>query len=219
MEELQKQLGALLLQIRKERGWTLLDLSDATLGRINAGNWSVVERGQRTPNIWHLISWCEVMGFQLGDLLERARNQDADIKQTIPGKILEPQRVPLLSWVQAGCWSESIPADPASAKMIPAPIRTTKSAFALEVRGDSMTAMVGPSFPDGYLLIVEPKRQADHKSFVIARENGSDNCTFKQLIIDGNKKYLKPLNTQYSAFEINESTEICGIVVAAFKEF
>ncbi len=41
---------------------------------------------------------------------------------------------------------------------------------------------------------------------------GSNEATIKKLVIDGPKRYLKPLNPAYPVIEIDSSCTICGVV-------
>jgi len=127
----------------------------------------------------------------------------------IGGKIPLKGRVPLISYVAAGNWSEAV--DNFTVGDAEVWVNTTipvrKHTYALRVQGDSME----PKFPDGATIIVEPEEEAKNSSFVIVRQNGSD-ATFKQLVIDGGQKYLKPYNDRYPIMQMREDAVICGVV-------
>lgn len=125
-------------------------------------------------------------------------------------------RVPLISWVQAGAWAEVIdnhlPGQADEWRLTTA--KVSKNSFALRVKGDSMTNPHGsPSVPDGYIIIVDPNKQAENGDLVVARLDDSMEVTFKKLVFDGSKRYLKPLNPAYPVIEINGNCTICGKVV------
>jgi SOS-response transcriptional repressor LexA len=95
---------------------------------------------------------------------------------------------------------------------------TDKSSwYALRVKGDSMTSPRGhgKSFNEGDILIVDPEKTAVHGDFVVVVINGAKEATFKQYVIDGGIRYLKPLNPQYPIMQSNESNWICGIIAAS----
>ncbi len=126
------------------------------------------------------------------------------------------RRVWLISWVQAGDWGRyqdvHQPTDGEN------PVLTTKRvsdrAYALRVKGKSMENPNGiPTYPEGSIIIVDPAIQAKNGSRVIVKLDGSEETTFKQLTIDGNKKYLEPLNPRYPIIEVDEDATICGVVV------
>lgn len=92
--------------------------------------------------------------------------------------------------------------------------QVSKLAFALVVKGDSMVNPHGsPSIPDGYIIIVDPEQIAVNNDLVIAFVDGSEEPTFKRLVIDGSRRYLKALNPSYPAIEVDDNCLICGKVV------
>ena len=66
--------------------------------------------------------------------------------------------------------------------------------------------------PEGYLLFVDPDIAPQAGNFVIAKDVTTRSATFKKLIVDGGRWYLKPLNRQYQVIEI-DSPELCVIGV------
>ncbi len=91
--------------------------------------------------------------------------------------------------------------------------------YALRVTGDAMQAPSGNSmsFHAGDVIIVDPDKAAAHGSYVIAMLPRAKEATFKQYVIDGGVKYLKPLNPQYPMTPINDATHICGVVVECLR--
>jgi len=124
--------------------------------------------------------------------------------------------VPLISWVQAGQWNDVVDIyRPGEGEK---PVYTTRKvgnrAFALRVVGDSMENPNGrPTYPQGSIVIVDPDRAPLHGSAVIVRLEDSKQATFKQLIIEGDAQYLKPLNPRYPVMPIDGNATICGVVV------
>ena len=128
-------------------------------------------------------------------------------------------KVPLISWVQAGAWCESIcnfePYDTEDWVSCPVPI--SSSGYALKVLGDSMTNPgPGRSYPTGCIIFVDPEIQANTGDRVVARVPRTNEVTFKVLDSDAGRVYLRPINPQYPIIDITEETQICGKVVGAF---
>lgn len=135
---------------------------------------------------------------------------------------LDPQRirVPLISWIQAGEFSDVVDLfHPGEAVQWEDAIKSNPSrhSYALMVEGDSMVSQTGVhSFPPGTVLIVDPERAANAGDFVIAKDVQTQKATFKQLTTDGARWYLKPLNTQYPTIEIDDpALRVIGRVIEA----
>lgn len=135
---------------------------------------------------------------------------------TIKDASARATRLPLISLVQAGTWSDNgDPYPPGFAeRWVTTRLRVSKSSYAVEVVGDSME----PDFPEGTLLIVDPEVSPRHRSFVVVRLPGSGEATFKQLMLDGGLAYLKPLNGRYQVMRMPEDAHICGVVKSAAWE-
>ena len=128
------------------------------------------------------------------------------------------KKIPILSWVQAGEWTES--GAPITEDDISEWIFTTANlsdeGFALRVRGDSMTNPNGaPSIPEGSFVVVDPdygSPQEVNGKIVVAQIVGSAEATLKKFVIDGPLKYLVPLNPNYRVMEGNGNCKIVGVV-------
>jgi SOS-response transcriptional repressor LexA len=142
------------------------------------------------------------------DLDERSSNTSAGPAIT--------QKVPLISWVQAGSFREVIDIyEPGVAEdWIPSTVPIRSHTYALRVVGDSME----PDFPAGTILIVEPEMEWHHGSFVIVR-NDDHEATFKQIVKDGADWYLKPLNPRYPIRLMSEDDHVCGVVRAGQRSY
>ena len=60
-----------------------------------------------------------------------------------------------------------------------------------------MESPSGLSFPNGVIIIADPDQVATHDSFMVVTTSHDKEATLKQLVSDGNKRYLKPLNPRY----------------------
>jgi len=123
--------------------------------------------------------------------------------------------LPLISMVQAGVWTEIQELPPLDVELYPCPIKCSQHSFIVKVEGESML----PRFEEGDLIYVDPEAQVENGSYVVARLDDENQATFKQLIIDGNKKYLKALNPDWpnKFVEINGNCTIVGKVVFTGK--
>ncbi len=199
-----------------------LGLSQDRLGELAGLDQTVIsklERGdvQETSRIAELASvlQCDALWLATGkeawakeaagkELGGKARGANvANVVQAAAG------RVPLISFVAAGSWSDAVdnyaPGD--AEQWVETTVPVKRHTYALRVEGDSME----PRFPNGAILIVEPEAEAKSGSFVIMRQNGTD-ATFKQLVHDGGRWFLKPVNPRYPIMELSEDAVLCGVV-------
>jgi SOS-response transcriptional repressor LexA len=128
--------------------------------------------------------------------------------------VREVRVYPLISWVQAGDWADivtdGLPAH-AAQEWHPCGVRCGPRTFVLRVQGQSME----PRFTEGELIFVDPDAEARNGSFVVVRLDDAHQATFKQLIIEGDRRYLRPLNDRWPdpIIEINGRATLCGVVV------
>lgn len=125
--------------------------------------------------------------------------------------------VPLVSWVAAGSWRDVVDPYPVGEgeSLVPVTRRVGKNAYALRVQGDSME----PVFPDGSIIIVDPDVEPRQGSYVVVRLDDAEQATFKQLVVDGGARYLKPLNPRYPVMTIKERATVCGVVRQMVMDF
>lgn len=133
-------------------------------------------------------------------------------------------RVPLISWVQAGEWNDANdPFLPGDADEWPyCPVPHSESTYALKVHGLSMFNPASPpSFNENDIIFIDPQREAINKSLVIARKQNDDKVTFKQLIIEDDVKFLRPLNPDWpeKVIQLTNDSVICGVVIAKLEKF
>ncbi len=78
--------------------------------------------------------------------------------------------------------------------------------LALQVLGDSMT----PEFEEGHVIVIEPDGVVNNGSYVLAKHEGE--FIFRQLEIEDERYFLKPLNNHYPVLEISGMEDIHGVI-------
>ncbi|MCY4421304.1 MAG: S24 family peptidase [Gammaproteobacteria bacterium] len=120
---------------------------------------------------------------------------------------------PLISWVQAGNWSENLasPVPEDEVDLLPCPVRCSLRTFVLKVRGISME----PGFSEGDLIYVDPEVEPVNGRHVVVRKDGTDEATFKQFVNEDGRMFLRALNPDWPdrIVEIDKAVTVCGVVV------
>ena len=134
-----------------------------------------------------------------------------------PAIDLVSKKIPVISWVQAGAWSDTGCDDPAMNcdEWMETSSGVSEHAFALVVRGDSMTSLGNPrSIQEGAKVVVDPNFDHDqlNRKIVVAMLEGSSEATIKEFIQDGPVKFLKPLNPAYPSMQVTGNCRIVGVV-------
>jgi len=125
------------------------------------------------------------------------------------------RHVPIISWLQASSWSDQNDHVLNQAEYwrdIASDVG--ENAFALKVKGDSMTNPYGsPSIPAGSIVIIDPSVEPINGSIVVAKLANSQEATLKKLVIDGADRLLKPLNPEFKTTNIGSETHIIGVAI------
>lgn len=79
--------------------------------------------------------------------------------------------------------------------------------FALQVLGDSME----PEFEHGCIIVIDPAGVIQNGSFVLAEIKGE--YIFRQLLVQEDRLYLKPMKSSYETLEIPNLKSIAGVIV------
>ena len=160
--------------------------------------------GDAQPNLKSLTKIAQACNVSVGWLA----GGDAQIEKNSKGMVEEgnvtvgpaiTRNVPLISFVQAGEWTEVVGQFQIedAEEFLPVTSSVGARAFALKVVGNSME----PEFREGEIVIVDPDHEAETGSFVVAKIN-HDEATFKQLIKDGGSVFLRPLNGAYPVMDV-----------------
>lgn len=209
-----KHLGDRLKEAREAAGLSQGQLADAagvsqsTIGNIEAGI-------RKQPR--ELLSIAAVVKVRPEWLktgkgpreLPSANVEDAERRK----------RVPLISWVKAGHFGDvEDHYEPGDAPEWVDVYDTNPGdpSFALRVVGESMTSPIpgALSFPEGTIIVVDPTQGGAAGDFVVAKDIATQKATFKKLVTDSGRWYLRPLNPAFPTVEIDDpSVRVIGRVI------
>lgn len=201
-----KTLAERLKEARSDKGLSqtalakLVGIGQATVASIENG------RNRGSTYITKIARVLNVSPEWLADGIgdKSASRLDNNVRPiTTPGR-----QVPIIDYVQAGMWHEI--ADPfppgAAFEYIISFSELSDSAFALRIRGDSMS----PEFVEGDVIVVDPAVAPRPGSFVVAK-NGGEEATFKKYRSRGIDQHgddifeLVPLNDDYPTLRSDET--------------
>ncbi|MCW5589717.1 MAG: helix-turn-helix domain-containing protein [Legionellales bacterium] len=118
-------------------------------------------------------------------------------------------QVPLLNWEQAAQWPKV--ADEEITQHVPTDLSVSDNAFALVVKDSTML----PRFPEGTLIVIDPAYKPKDRDYAVVHIEGHKQATFKQILIDGEDTYLKPLNSDFSVTLLDKKYRDLGVMVQA----
>lgn len=124
-------------------------------------------------------------------------------------------QVPVISWVQAGAWTEAMTHQDVDLEYYPAPPGCGPKAFGLRVRGESMIEVYAP----GTLIFIDPDVEPVSGDDVVVQceQHGGAEATFKRYIVEpGVGPMLKVMNKDWREqyMDLTEDCRIIGVVMA-----
>lgn len=205
----------------KEKGYKPADLARAAeVSGVAAGKWIHGDSQPKAGKLKLIARFLDVSDDWLLTGKEAAPRLDNNVD--LSEKILFDGRpVPVISWVAAGSFGPiaTVLKDAEVDEYLP-PIRECgKNGYGLVVTGISMS----PKFEPEDRIYVNPDFQvSDLKTgdLVIVSCTGDNEATFKQLIIEGTTKYLKPLNPKWDEqiIKLTEDCRLVGKVVGLYRK-
>ena len=210
-----------LKQKMEEKGVTPAALARAaSVSPVAAGKWV---HGESEPKAAKLKLIADFLGVTDDWLLTgkgspSKLDNNSDLSEKIP---VEGRPIPVISWVAAGSLSsiETVLKDTEIDEWLPPNKDCGKSGYGLKVTGMSMS----PYFLPDDRIYVNPEVQTfdlQTGDLVIIACYGETEATFKKLIIEGDNKYLQPLNPNWpeQIIKLSEDCRLVGKVVGLYRK-
>jgi SOS-response transcriptional repressor LexA len=182
-------------------------VAQSTIGRIL--------RGEVDPQSGNLLRLARAFGMPLTTLARMAEDAEAGAEPTVVS-----ERVPLISTVHARTFAGSV--DTGKPEYIEQWIGCPgenygPKTFAMRVKGESME----PFYQHGDIIFVDPDVAPAHGNEVVIHHSARNEVTFKRLVLEGERHYIKPLNPDWPEkfVEISAGTgsQIVGVVFGRYS--
>jgi SOS-response transcriptional repressor LexA len=195
---------------------THLDLTQYELAELTSSSQTSIQKIERgdTKNPRNIEALARALKCT-PEYLQFGITDNKDTNSNVsPGPAIKAT-APLISWVQAGAWSEISEIKAYDAERFMCPVNCSDLTFVLKVQGVSME----PKFHEGDLIFVDPEAECIHGSYVVARLDDNNEATFKQLIIESGHKFLKAANPNWpeQLIAINGNCTLVGKVIFTGK--
>lgn len=197
-------------------------IPQSTIHRILAGQIKESKPSTLRPLAGYFgLTLAQLQGEEPMPIQRHANNASKD-QDTSRSYLGTPARlIPLITWEQAANWKficqnyqhESNKGWVATNKNV------GPHAFGLRIQGNSMTATHGPSFEDGFEIVVDPDRSPQHRDFVVVKESNKQSAILRQLSIEGDSYDLFPLNPRYQVTHVDNLDQVCGVVCQLLATF
>ncbi len=120
--------------------------------------------------------------------------------------------IPVIEWSQILEWIKSEDSFKASSYIL-VDIDVGEKAYALKVEEDDWLIIA-----KGSVLIVNANLRPSNKDYAIVYKNEQNIPSLKQVLIDEQKVYLKPMNPYFPISQLDESQRFLGVVMQFRKD-
>ena len=189
----------------------LTNLPQPTIQRIVSGTTTRPHLSSLEPIAqFFSLSIDQLIGLEPIPWLENKTQASMQIKQ-----------VPIIDWSEVLPWldTQSNKCTSSRERAIISDISASKKTFALTVKDSSME----PVFNIGTKIIIDPEKKLKDRCFLVIKFSDNNEAIFRQLIVDGNDYFVKPLSKELSGSKMRKITpgdsKICGILVQTRRDY
>jgi SOS-response transcriptional repressor LexA len=186
-------------------------VTQGTIGRIL--------RGEVDPQSQNLERLAHAFGLSYSNLATIAEGAASGEGNFEPGQVQGRRQVPLLSLAQASRFAEEgrlRELNDASDWIECPKKRQGPRLIALRVSGESME----PYYRNGDIIYIDPDGAPIHGKDVIVRLGPPNEVIFRRLVVEGEHRYLKPLNQDWpdKIIRMPADARIVGVVVGRYRD-
>ena len=204
------KLGPRLKQYRLNKRLTQQEVADYC-GGLKKAAVSAWESEKARPTIDAIMKLKDLYHVTLDELLLGNKVHSGSGEHAVT-------RVPLIDWADVANFTEELSVlEGFNGSFVPCAVPHSSQSYALTVKGESMTAPTGRSYPSGRVIICDPLLADDVETGqrVIARLHNSNSITFKELVNEDGRRWLRSLNPEPHYAPITEEFTVLAVVIAS----
>jgi len=157
------------------------------------------------PTLTTLLPLAKFFSITLGQLVGNEPLPNNRIKGTYKENMETIRYIPILSWEEAITWPNTYDE---YHNTVSTEYEYDRHAFSLIVEEDHWENLA-----KGTALLIDPSLKASHRDFIITYKSGQNTASLKQLLLDEDQMYLKPIIQGYNISVLTSEHTILGIVV------
>lgn len=160
----------------------------------------------------------EFFSLSVDQLLGEEALADEAGQDKLPEKAKKFRQIPVVEWEAAADLIDGQQEIHDEKAYIMANPALSDKAFAVVMHDSSME----PVFPKGSTLVFDPMETAKDRNYILVKLKDAKAPIFRQLLIDGEDKYLKPLNPDLSNFKmriLEDEDIIVAVLIEARTSF
>lgn len=201
-------VGDVLTKVMSARGVDVARLSDETGIPVPTINRLRTNKNSN-PTLATLLPIANYFDITINQLIGK-ENLTERADPAFPSKRLVSSCVPIITIEDSvkGIYSSNSPVVTTSAKV-------SDKAFGITVKETFITSQ----FPENAILIFDPVLKPNHRDYVIVRIGEHHKPTLRQLLIDGDDYYFKPLSKELGDMVLCEKYQIIAVMIQALMNY
>ncbi|MGD9153416.1 MAG: S24 family peptidase [Gammaproteobacteria bacterium] len=128
------------------------------------------------------------------------------------------KQIPIISWDAVNTWDaikQNLSISNHKSWVSSTNLNKAENNFAIKITGDAMW----PLFAENTILIIDPDKQPKNRDFVLAYRGKNNETIFRQLIMEGQYKFLTAVNEIFPTVKLQDKDQIIGVLVQAIHDY
>lgn len=169
--------------------------------------------GESNPTLTTLLPIANCFNITINQLVGEEEISPYRASSTFNPDARQTQLIPLLTIEQS---AKSVNQNEYSQhQMIVTSAKVAIDAFAIVIKGSLVTSR----FPENTILVFDRHLKPHDKDYVIIRLEGQQKPVLRQLLIDGDNYYFKPISPAFGGIILSNNHEFIGVMVQTLMNY